>query len=64
MALVSRPFRMDCFALYIKSAIPFETSGGTLNRDQKASFPDEPNNEVYFLGSDQKSHRTLSLIHI
>ena len=45
MALGSRPFRMDCFALYIKSAIPFETSGAAPNRDQNATKPDEPNNE-------------------
>ena len=61
MALVSRPFRMDCFAFISKTKVSSRRNGGPPNRDRKAADPDEPNNEVFFLGSDQKSHRTSSV---
>ena len=55
MALVSRPFRMDCFAFISKTAIPSEEWGGNSNRAQKALEPDEPNNERNSFGHHQNS---------
>ena len=55
MALVSRPFRMDCFAFISKTKVSSRRNGGPKNRDRKALEPDEPNNERNSFGHHQNS---------
>ena len=55
MALVSRPFRMDCFAFISKTKVSSRRNGARTNRDRKALEPDEPNNERNSFGRHQNS---------
>ena len=53
--LVSRPFRMDCFAFISKTKVSSRRNGGHTNRARKAAKPDEPNNERNSFGHHQNS---------
>ena len=55
MALVSRPFRMDCFAFISKTKVSSTRNGVAPNRAQKAAEPDEPNIRANSLGHHQNS---------